>query len=279
MKKIYSKEIFHPQLNIYYRYLNNNILLTELHSHDFWEFFIVVKGVVNHNLNSSSVILDENSLVFIRPDDTHCFNIIENADNFFLNIAISSNLMEQLFSLCNFSQQSFLDYEQSLICHVQSTKISEWIDKLNQVDTLSSTNLLKSINLKIIVLDILFSFISTISTPFHIDNYPLWFRDFLFYINLPENLSLSINQLAEIQHYSLQKLNETFKKYFKSTFKQYQMQLRLKYAANLLINSDYDILNISLTVGYSSLSHFIKIFKNEYDFAPSIYRKNNYRLL
>ena len=47
------------------------------------------------------------------------------------------------------------------------------------------------------------------------------------------------------------------------------------YAANLLRNSDNDILTISLKSGYTSMSHFVATFKKYYGLSPSRFRQQH----
>ncbi|MBS1326470.1 MAG: helix-turn-helix transcriptional regulator [Oscillospiraceae bacterium] len=56
---------------------------------------------------------------------------------------------------------------------------------------------------------------------------------------------------------------------------QYITKLRMVYAANLLRNSDNDILTISLKSGYTSMSHFVATFKKYYGLSPSRFRQQH----
>ena len=47
------------------------------------------------------------------------------------------------------------------------------------------------------------------------------------------------------------------------------------YAANLLRNSDNDILTISLKSGYTSMSHVVATFKKYYGLSPSRFRQQH----
>ena len=67
------------------------------------------------------------------------------------------------------------------------------------------------------------------------------------------------------------------KEHLHTTPTQYITGLRMVYASNLLVNSDSDILSISLKVGYTSLSHFIATFKKKFQVSPSRYRQMHAR--
>jgi two-component system response regulator YesN len=49
----------------------------------------------------------------------------------------------------------------------------------------------------------------------------------------------------------------------------YFTSIKLRYARELIFNTDKRILDIAMMVGYGSLSHFNRIFKKEYGLSPS----------
>ena len=44
---------------------------TDLHNHNFYEFFIITKGSVFHEINGETSVLKTGMLYFIRPEDCH----------------------------------------------------------------------------------------------------------------------------------------------------------------------------------------------------------------
>lgn len=57
-------------------------------------------------------------------------------------------------------------------------------------------------------------------------------------------------------------------------YKDYLAKLRIDHAKILLHEGNLSIAEISQTVGYSSVSYFIKLFKNATGFTPAKYMKN-----
>ena len=99
-----------------------------------------------------------------------------------------------------------------------------------------------------------------------------WLQSVLIQMNTPENIEEGLPALLRYSGFSHGHLCRIMKKKYGTTPSQYITDLRLKFAANLLTSTDYDILNISLQLGFSSLSHFITIFKKKYGLSPSKYR-------
>jgi AraC-like DNA-binding protein/mannose-6-phosphate isomerase-like protein (cupin superfamily) len=65
-----------------------------------------------------------------------------------------------------------------------------------------------------------------------------------------------------------------FKKITGFTPQKYLLEKKLSHAKKLLRTTSMTILEISLAVGFDSISHFIKVFKSKYDFTPLALRKN-----
>lgn len=55
--------------------------------------------------------------------------------------------------------------------------------------------------------------------------------------------------------------------------------LRLNYAANMLAQSDSDVLTISMDAGFGNLSHFHHLFKAQYGQTPRTYRNERRKRL
>ncbi len=90
--------------------------------------------------------------------------------------------------------------------------------------------------------------------------------------NLDEHITLK--QIAEIACMTEQSFCRFFKSRLKMNFFQYLEVQRMKHACDLLIqSSDKSIADIAFECGYTSSSHFCKVFKDNYNQSPSQYRK------
>ena len=95
-EKLTEKEIF-SNLPFHCTYLSKINYTTENHHHDFFEFFLVTRGSIIHLVNNEIQELNENSLVFIRPEDTHYFQKIKNQKCYFLNLAFLLKIPNSFF--------------------------------------------------------------------------------------------------------------------------------------------------------------------------------------
>ena len=102
---------------------------------------------------------------------------------------------------------------------------------------------------------------------------PEWFGNFMDKLKSPEYFLQPVSELYKLVPYSQPILNSAFKQYEGETLISHLTKLRINYAANLLLCSNYSILEISEQTYYNSLSHFNHTFKRIMGCTPSEYRK------
>ena len=85
-----------------------------------------------------------------------------------------------------------------------------------------------------------------------------------FLLVTPQNFTVGVASLYDLASATPEHISRSFKKHLGVTPTQYINNQRLSHAANLLIRSDKTILDISLGVGFESLSHFYHLFGQKY---------------
>jgi AraC family transcriptional regulator, glycine betaine-responsive activator len=84
--------------------------------------------------------------------------------------------------------------------------------------------------------------------------------------NLEEPLSPSV--LAKQAGLSARQLERLFRRYLDRSPKRYYLELRLKKARSLLLQTDMSVINVALACGFSSPSHFSKCYRAFYARTP-----------
>ena len=84
--------------------------------------------------------------------------------------------------------------------------------------------------------------------------------------NLEEPISPSV--LAQEVGMSTRQLERLFRRYLNRSPKRYYMELRLQKARNLLMQTDMSVINVALSCGFASPSHFSKCYRAHYDTTP-----------
>ena len=99
------------------------------------------------------------------------------------------------------------------------------------------------------------------------------------YINQNYASIESIDQIASEFYISKYHLCRVFKRAMELTVIEYLNQVRIKNAAQLLTDTDKDIVEIAVQCGYHSVAYFSNLFKKTMGFAPTEYRKQTARAI
>ncbi len=97
----------------------------------------------------------------------------------------------------------------------------------------------------------------------------------LHYFDEHYNRTIVIEEYAKSRAMTANWFIQNFRKITKLTPMQYIVSLRITSAKNLIDNTDYNITQISETVGYDNSMYFSRIFKKHTGMSPTEYRKRN----
>lgn len=105
------------------------------------------------------------------------------------------------------------------------------------------------------------------------ENYSPLVRKAADYIKLHLSQNIWLPELADTVGVSSNYLSRIFKKETGVSVSQYIAKKRCEKAAELLLNTDISVQDVSSHVGYLDNNYFVKVFKSQYELAPSEYRK------
>lgn len=101
---------------------------------------------------------------------------------------------------------------------------------------------------------------------------PVWLENVCRKMKLQENFVEGIPRMIQLSGRTREHLSRSIKKYKAITLSAYINELRLSYAADMLIHSDMHIVDLCYESGFSSLDYFGKQFKQKYGMSPSAFR-------
>ncbi len=87
---------------------------------------------------------------------------------------------------------------------------------------------------------------------------------------------LTINELADFTDLNASYLSKLFQKETGVSVKAFVTNAKINTAQNMLKHSDFSYLDISLTLGFSTQSAFISVFKKNVGLTPKQYREKHY---
>ena len=99
-------------------------------------------------------------------------------------------------------------------------------------------------------------------------------RKIMHYIDTHYNEKLLLSDIAAMENLDLYYMSHFFKECFGLSFQNYLMKIRCEHARQLLLLTDYSLLDISMQCGFSDPKYFNKGFSDQYGCTPKEYRKS-----
>ena len=247
---------------------------TTLHRHDHYEFFIITAGRTLHTLNGNTEILSENTLQLIRPDDVHQFTQVEGCQSTHINISVTC---ERFFKLCNalgISIEQLLNGNCPLRFELSRNEMDFFIHRAQQLNLKMRDDDDDCSLFQLTVCEMLIHAISILYKrhPMRLDSRPQWLCTVLKRLHSPDLMSCNAADVYRMSGYSPPVVIKQFKQHTGVTVQSYLVKLKVDWAILLLHTTDKTILEIAETLGYSSLSHFCKLFRAQTGETPGHFR-------
>lgn len=239
-----------------------------LHRHDFYEFYVVIRGEFIDECNGRKTVMKPRTTHFARPQDGHRVYCTEpGADCLLRNIAVSAAAFEkQLAALCSPDKKI-------------QRKLSEYFllkDETFADFLIKSENALLHYpsNASLFILNNLLDsvLIDRLALPDDATA-PPWLKKLMADMRSPERFTLGLKHMIELSGRTQEYLTRSMRRHYDITPNEFILNLRLNYAAQLLRTTTESILGISLRSGFSTLSYFDYAFKKRFAMSPAKYRE------
>lgn len=245
----------HKESKYIFQHVVNRQLSNIYHSHNFFEVCILLRGNATEYFCEKSRVLNEGTITIIKPDEPHCFTA-QSEEIKLACLSIEKSEALQLLEAFNITipQKDILfqtDNAAATVLGLINSSMSEHNYKLFFCQILS-----------------LFLDYKNKSTPYVLQNA-------IQQMQRVENMQLGVSKLVELSGYSRSHLTRLIQQYYGCSLQDLITKLRLNTAYNEIILSKDSLVDIAYKVGYSSFSHFQKIFKTTFGITPAVLRKTN----
>ncbi|OAS13266.1 AraC family transcriptional regulator [Paenibacillus oryzisoli] len=260
--------------------------LLELHWHEELEFLMVTKGKAVFRVSMDDYTLEAGDAIFVNAGQLHSGQLVDDEACCFTAIVFHADVLgggqfdivreKYILPLI---QQNFV-IPVHITRHTEREK--ELLALLQEVFQLNvSEGLLYELSTKGLLLMIISKLILLGGPVFR--ELPLSvnhtkvdrLKMIIAYINLNFSLPIRLEDLAALVSFSDSYFCRYFKSYTGKSPLVYLNQVRVQRAAILLRETDRRITEISLDVGFNTLSYFIGVFKAHFGDTPSTYRKRD----
>lgn len=253
-----------------------------LHWHEELEFIVITKGSGMISVDFQSQLVSAGDIVFVRPGQLHS---IEQKDHFrmeYENILLNPAMLisggqdlcahQFILPLLNNNIRTETFFTPALSCYPEISSCIREIDRLCDIRPEGY-----QLGVKGRLFQLIYLLISNQITKSSISNARLKSLDklkmILKYVEEHYDESTTIDDMADLTHYSKSHFMKFFKAHMGMGFIEYLNDYRLTIAARLLVSSDESILNISSRSGFDNLSYFNRLFRRKYHTTPGAYRK------
>lgn len=246
-----------------------------LHRHDYWEYFLVVDGEILHRINGEERRVAKHTLCLIRPDDEHALYNDVGKSSCHAALRISTAYFKKYLDLIDERlYEKLLKAEEPLEFPLKASTAKRITDSAYKT-LLCSDAEGKEARLEILFLDV---FRATYDRLIKIDKTPKQYGTItsrlMYAIGNPENLKKNIGELIAEMNYSYSHVNRVFTQETGTSPSKYLKSQKMNYAKQLLTETDLELNNVALAVGYTSYAHFYVAFQSETGVSPLEFRKN-----
>lgn len=273
-RKLYSSNVLDPATGVNFAEHTVFSASTQLHSHDFMELFIITGGKTGHLLNGKKQFPGKNTLVFIRPDDAHCY-FDASEDCRLVNLAFHTRLFDKMtvFSGMEKAFGKLLEGEtpQMELTDLQTELAARRMSEANGCAKKKPE--IARAKFRALLLDIFISMAEMNKPGKHEDAIPEWLNSLCGEMNKQENVIRGLPALKKKANCSYEHLCRVFKKYLNKTPTEFINMNRLDSAAAMLSGTDEKINTVALDCGFENLSHFYHLFKEKFGTSPARYRR------
>ena len=274
MKKLLARYHVDKDTECLYRYVKSRTETFIPHTHDYCEIFLTLKGDVIHVVNGQKQILAEGSLIFIRDTDYHFYEYDKKNDFDFVNVSFTKETVNALF---NYLGEGFPS--KRLLCAklppVVTLSKNEKNKLFSQLDELNAVDFNDKLSLKLKMRAILFGVFTKYFAGFkeNEDDIPHWLEAFHEKLSRSQYFTQPTTALFALTEKSREHTSRLFKKHYNITLSEYVNDLRINYAANLLINSNLTVTEICYECGFSNLAWFYELFTSKHKASPKKFRE------
>lgn len=244
------------------------------HSHEFGEIVFILSGNVVHQVNGEAILMQSNSLVFVRPNDVHGFRPGPEKEPCEL-LLLSFDLDFFITVSAYLENDAFLqEYTAGVLpsCFtVSEREMNELSLMLLELNSEGMTPILQKIRFKVILLNLFTNFfLHRLSTGAVA---PVWFEQLCEKMRKPENFIAGLKRMQKLSGYTPEHLCKVFRKCRRQSPTEFINELRINHAAKLLAETDRGVGEIALDLNFQSLSRFYHLFQKHYSCTPVEYRR------
>lgn len=250
----------------------------EMHLHDFCEIFFVVSGHAIHTYNDKVSEIGKGDVFVLKGKERHGFAQCRELCLFNVMFRLAHiGDTDDCRSLPGFwalfiNEQFFdtLSYEKTEgSCYDKMLRLCEGMLR----EFTAAQPGYKTVCVSLLMEMIVMLSRNYQSNPRHAETVPLRFSEVMVWIKENYTSPITVEDLAQRAFLSKRHFARLFKRIYGMPPLEYLLELRLKLAAKLLAEEEYNITQVAERCGFSDINYFSKFFKSRYHLSPKKWRE------
>lgn len=235
------------------------------HKHEYYQIYYVISGEGDFVVSNETVKLERGMYLFTRPNDIHGISNTRDVEGKPLRmlevkyVVFDNDFQDRLNQIPIVSQGSDIIEEMLKLVFKEGIETLPWYLEIATHTFIAALYfMIRSQKIEISTNPQKSKVVEQIKE------------------NINENykLEITLDQLAQFVGHSKNYICKIFKENTGMTINLYLNKIRIDKAAELLVNTNLDIAEISNEVGYNNIYHFIKTFKKIVGTSPGNFRKH-----
>lgn len=279
----FSDEVKYPHIPIHYQKgeIQSDF---DIHKHDYSELIVITGGKCNHIIDDVEYTIHKGDVYVINCGVSHGFTNVENLQ--YYNVMFDP---DKAFS-SNQDLKGMAGFQALFVLEPFYRKEHQFKNRL-RLDTVELISVIKLLDFGMeeynsgekgfesMVMVYFIAIVVFISRKYIVeqkaDSHRLFsLAETIAYIEKNYMEELNLKELSNMSYLSVRHFIRVFKQNYNMTPIEYIIQLRLKQACKLLIQTQMNIKLISLEVGMTDSNYFSRAFQKKYNMSPTQYRKS-----
>lgn len=239
-----------------------------MHTHDFAEFFLLVKGSMLHKVNGHGVPLRSGDVVLMRPEDAHEIATLGKEGFSYVNVAFPADILSRLKRRYFPDDAAFWGGASSLPAKVHPSR--EAFERILSATTLLASMPKTRFHIERLLMNLLFEVWEQPAGAAggRCRSLPDWMKSLCEEMERPESLKRGLPKLFKLAGRCKEHVCRSFKRHLGATPTDYVNNLRLQRAELLLLTSDMKVPDVASECGFDNSGHFHKVFKRHFGMTP-----------
>ena len=241
-----------------FQFIKGRRLSAIYHAHDFYELVCFLRGNGTQTVNGTAVHCEERSVTLLSPGDRHCFTA-QSEDTELISLSVCREEFEALAGIYRLPHSNVpLYFSHPRISHLY--------------DLCQAESAVTEYDCRLLLSSLLHACLQAGDAARRAQPAEPFFAA-VEEMKRPENLKMGVGAFVSLSNYSHSHLARLVKKHFGMTPNQYVTELRLQRAYSDLVWTHEPAEAIAQELGFSSYSHFYRIFKSRFALSPAALRK------